>query len=214
MVDVMSGVPEFVAVVEARGFRAAGRQLGVSGTALSKALRQLEARLGVTLLLRTTRRITLTHEGSAFLDDCQRVLADIQSGRFVKDFVLDNRAGQPELKASRKAAAAHPIEQVGASVAAIGHLNSSLDEDGYSKGVLAIREAIRNGDVYQAFNNLLSSEFYVPSGETTANNFERYRSDEAALEYAAHHFGLERIQPAEVEPASQTSSALAASLRC
>mgnify|MGYP000442199552 CR=1 FL=1 len=42
-----------------------------------------------------------------------RVLKDIQSGRFVKDFVLDNQAGQPELKASRKAAAAHPIEQVG-----------------------------------------------------------------------------------------------------
>ncbi|MFF7293394.1 ABC transporter substrate-binding protein [Microbacterium sp. NPDC008134] len=43
-----------------------------------------------------------------------------------------------------------------------------------------------NGDVYQAYNNLLSSEFYVPSGEATANNFERYRSDEAdalLLEY-------------------------------
>lgn len=36
-----------------------------------------------------------------------------------------------------------------------------------------------NGDVYQAYNNLLSSEFYVPSGEATTNNFERYRSDEA-----------------------------------
>lgn len=34
------------------------------------------------------------------------------------------------------------------------------------------------GDVYQAYNNLLSSQFYVPSGEATANNFERYRSDE------------------------------------
>jgi DNA-binding transcriptional LysR family regulator len=37
----------------------------------------LEERLGVKLLLRTTRRITLTHEGSAFLEDCQRILADI-----------------------------------------------------------------------------------------------------------------------------------------
>ncbi|MFS0895692.1 ABC transporter substrate-binding protein [Microbacterium sp. 179-I 3D3 NHS] len=35
------------------------------------------------------------------------------------------------------------------------------------------------GDVYQAYNNLLSSEFYVPSGEATANNFERFRSDRA-----------------------------------
>ena len=49
----------------------------------------------------------------------RRVLADIQSGRFVKNFVLDNRAGQPELKAARKAAAAHPIEQVGAKLRAM-----------------------------------------------------------------------------------------------
>ncbi len=51
--------------------------------------------------------------------EMKRVLADIQSGRFVKDFVLDNRAGQPELKASRKAAAAHPIEQVGEKLRAM-----------------------------------------------------------------------------------------------
>jgi DNA-binding transcriptional LysR family regulator len=37
----------------------------------------LEERLGVKLLVRTTRRITLTHEGSAFLEDCQRLLADL-----------------------------------------------------------------------------------------------------------------------------------------
>jgi ketol-acid reductoisomerase len=45
--------------------------------------------------------------------EMKRVLADIQAGRFVQNFVLDNRAGQPELKAARKQAAAHPIEQVG-----------------------------------------------------------------------------------------------------
>jgi ketol-acid reductoisomerase len=49
----------------------------------------------------------------------KRVLADIQSGRFVKNFVLDNRAGQPELKAARKAAAAHPIEETGAKLRAM-----------------------------------------------------------------------------------------------
>jgi ketol-acid reductoisomerase len=51
--------------------------------------------------------------------EMKRVLEDIQSGRFVKNFVLDNRAGQPELKASRKAAAAHPIEQVGSELRAM-----------------------------------------------------------------------------------------------
>ncbi|MEL6876663.1 MAG: ketol-acid reductoisomerase [Pseudomonadota bacterium] len=51
--------------------------------------------------------------------EMKRVLADIQSGRFVKDFVLDNRAGQPELKASRKAAEAHPIEKTGSELRAM-----------------------------------------------------------------------------------------------
>ena len=64
------------------------------------------------------------HTGPRIITDetkaeMKRVLADIQSGRFVKDFVLDNRAGQPELKASRKAAEAHPIEQTGAKLRAM-----------------------------------------------------------------------------------------------
>ena len=59
----------------------------------------------------TTGPRIITDETKA---EMKRVLADIQSGRFVKNFVLDNRAGQPELKAARKAAAAHPIEATGA----------------------------------------------------------------------------------------------------
>ena len=51
--------------------------------------------------------------------EMKRVLADIQGGRFVKNFVLDNRAGQPELKAARKRAAAHPIEKVGGELRAM-----------------------------------------------------------------------------------------------
>ena len=44
---------------------------------MGRRLDALEERLGVKLLVRTTRRITLTHEGSAFLEDCQRLLADL-----------------------------------------------------------------------------------------------------------------------------------------
>jgi ketol-acid reductoisomerase len=58
----------------------------------------------------TTGPRIITDETKA---EMKRVLADIQAGRFVQKFILDNRAGQPELKASRKAAAAHPIEEVG-----------------------------------------------------------------------------------------------------
>ncbi len=64
----------------------------------------------------TTGPRIITDETKA---EMKRVLADIQAGRFVKNFVLDNRAGQPELKASRKAAAAHPIEETGARLRAM-----------------------------------------------------------------------------------------------
>ncbi len=64
----------------------------------------------------TTGPRIITDETKA---EMKRVLADIQGGRFVKNFVLDNRAGQPELKAARKAAAAHPIEKVGAELRAM-----------------------------------------------------------------------------------------------
>jgi ketol-acid reductoisomerase len=64
----------------------------------------------------TTGPRIITDETKA---EMKRVLADIQSGRFVKNFVLDNRAGQPELKAARKMAERHPIEKVGAELRAM-----------------------------------------------------------------------------------------------
>jgi ketol-acid reductoisomerase len=51
--------------------------------------------------------------------EMKRVLEDIQSGRFVRDFVLENAAGQPSFKATRRRQAEHPIEEVGARLRAM-----------------------------------------------------------------------------------------------
>ncbi|MFN7633244.1 MAG: ketol-acid reductoisomerase, partial [Acetobacteraceae bacterium] len=45
--------------------------------------------------------------------EMKRILDDIQSGRFTRDWVLENKAGQPSFKATRRRAADHPIEKVG-----------------------------------------------------------------------------------------------------
>jgi len=63
MSDRLDGMAVFVAVAEAKGFRAAGERLGVSGSAVSRALRRLEERLGVALVRRTARSVRLTPAG-------------------------------------------------------------------------------------------------------------------------------------------------------
>ena len=67
----------FVSVVARGSLTAAALAEGVAPAIMGRRLDALEERLGVKLLVRTTRRITLTHEGSAFLEDCQRLLADL-----------------------------------------------------------------------------------------------------------------------------------------
>jgi DNA-binding transcriptional LysR family regulator len=67
----------FVSVATRGSLTAAAKAEGVAPAIMGRRLDALEERLGVKLLVRTTRRITLTHEGSAFLEDCQRLLADL-----------------------------------------------------------------------------------------------------------------------------------------
>jgi len=68
----------FVRVVEEGGFSAAGRTLGLTPSAVSKLIGRLEERLGARLLHRTTRRISLTHEGVAYYQRSVRILREIE----------------------------------------------------------------------------------------------------------------------------------------
>ena len=67
----------FVSVAARGSLTAAALAEGVAPAVMGRRLDALEERLGVKLLVRTTRRITLTHEGSAFLEDCQRLLLEL-----------------------------------------------------------------------------------------------------------------------------------------
>lgn len=71
------GIDEFVRTAQTGSFTAAALQLGVTSSAVGKAVSRLETRLGVKLLHRTTRKLTLTGEGNAYLASCLRVLDDL-----------------------------------------------------------------------------------------------------------------------------------------
>ena len=75
--DKLAGLAAFVRTAQTESFVAAGRQLGVSASAVGKSVARLEVRLGVRLFQRSTRRICLTEEGRLFYQRCQHVLNDI-----------------------------------------------------------------------------------------------------------------------------------------
>ncbi|TCW78806.1 LysR family transcriptional regulator [Burkholderia sp. SRS-46] len=75
--DSLSGMTIFVQVAEMRSFATAGRQLGISASAVSKGVARLEQKLGVRLFQRSTRSVSLTAEGMLFLDRCRRILTEV-----------------------------------------------------------------------------------------------------------------------------------------
>ncbi|MDK9724542.1 MAG: LysR family transcriptional regulator [Sterolibacteriaceae bacterium MAG5] len=75
--DQFKQISAFVEAATRGSLSAAARAEGVTPAIVGRRLDALEHRLGVRLLTRTTRRLTLTFEGQAFLEDCQRLLNDL-----------------------------------------------------------------------------------------------------------------------------------------
>ncbi len=79
----LKGIDVFVCAVDAGSFTAAAERLNVTNSAVGKAVARLEARLGVKLFERTTRKLSLTHAGQAFYRTCQRVLGELEEAELV-----------------------------------------------------------------------------------------------------------------------------------
>jgi DNA-binding transcriptional LysR family regulator len=77
--DSLGSLNAFVHAAELRSFTTAGQKLGVSSSAISKSVARLEDRLGVRLLHRSTRTITLTPEGALFLERCRRIFCEVEA---------------------------------------------------------------------------------------------------------------------------------------
>ncbi len=79
--DLFAGVLPFVRTAEERSFGRAAASLGVTTAAVSKAVKKLEDDLGVKLLDRSSRVVTLTKEGAVFLERCRQAVLHVQGAR-------------------------------------------------------------------------------------------------------------------------------------
>ena len=128
MSDRLQELAVFVRAAESGSFSRAARELGLSQPSVSRLVGNLEARLGVTLLLRTTRRITVTDAGVLFLDRAREILAELEdaehAARGVDSLRGIIRLALPVVYGTREIIprlagflAAHPLLQVEMAVA-------------------------------------------------------------------------------------------------
>src|SRR5215207_1043547 len=76
--DRLDAMSAFVTVVDQNGFAPAARRLGISASAVTRLVASLEEHLGITLLRRTTRSMTLTDAGARYLECARRILAEVR----------------------------------------------------------------------------------------------------------------------------------------
>src|SRR5690349_8813235 len=75
----LNDIVVFTKVVETKSFTGAAEQLGLPKSTVSRKLAQLEERLGVRLVQRTTRKLALTDIGEAYYERCARIVSDVAS---------------------------------------------------------------------------------------------------------------------------------------
>jgi DNA-binding transcriptional LysR family regulator len=102
----LADLNSFVAVADHSSFRAASTQLGVTASALSHSLRQLEERLGTRLLHRTTRSVSLTDAGLRLLEHLRPAIDQI-SGAL--EALNQQRAGRNKRSALRRPTDTEPV---------------------------------------------------------------------------------------------------------
>ena len=90
----------FVKVVECEGFSAAARALGISPSMATTHVRALEERLGVRLLNRSTRRVSLTEAGQIYYDRCLQILAEVEDAERLAQALQSTPRGTLRLNTS------------------------------------------------------------------------------------------------------------------
>ncbi len=157
MADPLDGVTVFAAVAEAGSFTVAAGRLGVTPTAVSKAIRLLEARHGVMLLQRTTRSVALTEAGQAVFQRLRLAVADISQAFEALSGFRDRPTGTLRITAPRSAAdllaaaaqayrAAHPavtleisLNDAKVDIVAAGYVAGIRLGEAIEKDMVAIR---------------------------------------------------------------------------
>jgi DNA-binding transcriptional LysR family regulator len=125
--DRLKQIEAFVSAATRGSLSAAARIEGVTPAIIGRRLDALESRLGVRLLLRTTRKLTITFEGQAFLEDCQKTLNDLANAEAAVSLGGVRASGQLRVSAPSGFGRQHVAPLVGDFMLANPEVTVNLD---------------------------------------------------------------------------------------
>jgi DNA-binding transcriptional LysR family regulator len=125
MMDRLGPLNAFIHAAESRSFTAAGRDLGISASAVGKAVARLEERLGVQLFHRSTRSIALTPEGTLFLKRCQTIFGEIEAAEL--ELAASSSAPRGKLRVSLPLIGMLMMPSIAGFAAAYPEIDMDLD---------------------------------------------------------------------------------------
>jgi len=125
--DQLKQIEAFVNSATRGSLSAAAHIEGITPAVIGRRLDALETRLGVKLLLRTTRKLSLTFEGQAFLDDCQRILNDLANAETTVSLGGIRASGHLKVSAPAGFGRRHVASQVAAFMQANPGVSVTLD---------------------------------------------------------------------------------------
>ncbi|MFZ2854661.1 MAG: LysR family transcriptional regulator [Rhodocyclaceae bacterium] len=187
--DQIKQIEAFVNSATRGSLSAAALVEGITPAVIGRRLDALEARLGVKLLLRTTRKLTLTFEGQAFLEDCQRILNDLANAETAVSLGSIRASGHLKVSAPAGFGRRHVAPQVAAFMQANPGVSVTLDLTDRLVDLLneGIDCAVRIGEM--ADSSLASSKLGEMRRVVVASPqyLERHGAPQVPADLAAHN---------------------------
>lgn len=129
MLDNLRGMAVFASVVRHGSFSGAAKELGITTSAVSQQIRSLENDLGVVLLHRSTRKLSLTEAGASFYENAKDVVAAAEQGRIRVNQLRDELAGNLRIATTPEIAVNHLLPALSSWMAAHDDLTIHFEAD-------------------------------------------------------------------------------------
>ena len=185
--DSLGALNAFVQAADFRSFTEAATQLGVSPSAVGKAIARLEERLSVRLFHRSTRSVTLTPEGTLFLERCRRIFCEIEAAE--AELVQSQEAPRGKLRVSLPMAGMLLMPTLTAFMRAYPEVEIDLD---FSDRMVDVIEegfdaVVRSGEIGDSRLMTRQLGTFHPYLVASPDYFERHGKPEAPADLEHHH---------------------------